>query len=87
MKLTKVVLLAVGVLLLGYEGWALFNGVPGDLISEAVWDAMKGRPFIPFLAGFLAGHLFWQKRLEERRKQVDALQNALRAYVEDAQGR
>ena len=51
------------VLLLGYEGWAVVNRTPGDTLSEAVWHAIRERPFVPFLAGFLCGHFFWQSEL------------------------
>lgn len=48
--------------LLCWELWTAFNSVPSDTISENVWRAIQGRPFIPFLAGFLMGHFFWQEK-------------------------
>jgi hypothetical protein len=47
--------------LLAYEAYTLANKVPGDTLSEAVW-AVSGHPLIPFLAGFVCGHFFWQRR-------------------------
>ena len=52
------VLVAIG-LLLGWEAWTLANRRVGDTISESVWRASR-RPLIPFLAGLVAGHFFWQ---------------------------
>lgn len=47
--------------LLGYEAYTLMNAVPGDTLSEAVWEWSR-HPLLPFLAGFLMGHFFWQRR-------------------------
>jgi hypothetical protein len=47
-------------LLLGYEGYSLSNSIPGDTLSEAVWN-VKGS-LLPFASGFLCGHFFWQQR-------------------------
>jgi hypothetical protein len=30
-----------------------------DIILEAIWIVTAKHPWIPFLAGFLCGHLFW----------------------------
>jgi hypothetical protein len=44
-----------------YEVCALENREDGDTISERVWAASK-YPLVPFLAGMIAGHFFWQRR-------------------------
>lgn len=44
---------------LGVEVYALMNKKPGDTISEVTWKVIRHNPFIPFLVGFLMGHLFW----------------------------
>ena len=62
MTATDYVVGAAVVVLLGWEGWALVNHTPGDTISEAVWKAATARPIVPFLAGLLMGHFFWQAR-------------------------
>ncbi len=47
-------------LVIAYELWAAVNEVPGDTISEILWNHMH--PMIAFVAGVFAGHLFWQRR-------------------------
>ena len=61
MARTKIAWLIALVGLLAYETFTLMNGTPNDTLSEAVWDISR-YPLIPFGAGFLAGHLFWQRR-------------------------
>lgn len=60
--LTGIVVVAALGFLLSWELWTVYNSVPADTISENVWRAIEGRPFIPFLTGFLMGHFFWQKK-------------------------
>lgn len=50
------VIIGLGLIL---EGWAIMNKKPHDTISETIWKISFRFPFIPFLAGFLCGHLFW----------------------------
>lgn len=57
----ELTLLALGAAALGYEAWALVNRSKGDTISEIVWDATIKRPLVPFAAGLLMGHFFWQR--------------------------
>lgn len=52
-------ILILGGLALALEVWALANRKPGDTISEVTWRVIYRWPFVAFLAGFLAGHLFW----------------------------
>ena len=44
-----------------YEFAALTTARPGDTISEIVWAISAKRPLLPFLAGMLAGHFWWQR--------------------------
>ena len=44
-----------------YEVVALANKCEGDTISEIVWTATTKRPLVPFAAGLLMGHFFWQR--------------------------
>lgn len=60
MKRTGALLGVVILGLLAIEAWALLNASPGDTISETVWLITSQQPWLTFLAGFLAGHLFWQ---------------------------
>lgn len=59
MTTVNAVLIIVG-LALCWEAWTVLNSKPGDTISETVWRATVKQPVIPFLVGFLCGHLFWQ---------------------------
>jgi hypothetical protein len=47
--------------LLAYEAYAVLNSVPGDTLSEAVWQYGQ-HPMVAFAAGVLIGHFFWQSR-------------------------
>lgn len=51
--------------LLVYECLALRNECEGDTISEIVWAATTKRPIVPFAAGLLCGHFFWQRTPSE----------------------
>lgn len=53
-------IIAIG-FLIAYEAYTLLNAIPGDTLSEAVWRVASERPLIPFLAGVLCGHFFWQQ--------------------------
>lgn len=52
-------LLIIIALLLGLEAWALMNKKPHDTISETVWKISFKHPFVPFLLGYVLGHLTW----------------------------
>ena len=54
-----VVAIVIGLFLV--EMATIVDSAPGNTISEVVWHVIAGRPFVPFLAGFLCGHFFWQK--------------------------
>lgn len=43
-----------------YETIAWRNRERGDTISEIIWRA-NSYPLVPFTAGMIAGHLFWQQ--------------------------
>jgi hypothetical protein len=47
--------------LLGWEAFVLSNGIPGDTLSETVWNASYATPLVPFLAGVLCGHFWFPK--------------------------
>jgi len=59
---TRLAWIIVIVALLVYEAYTLINGVPGDTLSEAVWGVSHDYPLLPFLAGIVAGHFFWQRK-------------------------
>lgn len=49
-----------------YELVALENDCPDDTISEIMWAATTKRPILPFAAGVLCGHFFWQRVADAR---------------------
>lgn len=59
---TRLVLVVLIVVLLGWEAYAVMNGQSGDTISEVVWTESARHLLLPFLAGLLCGHFFWQRR-------------------------
>ena len=63
MNRTKVFTIVIIIIALIYEAWTLMNDVPGDTISEAMWDIGKSMPAFPWLLGMvkglLAGHFWW----------------------------
>lgn len=61
-RTTKVAWLIAIAGLLAYETWTLFNNIPNDTLSEAVWDVASNYPLVPFAVGILMGHWFWQRR-------------------------
>lgn len=60
MKWAMLVALLAG--LSGYEAMTIWTPASGDTLSEIIWRAAADWPVVPFLAGFLAGHLFWPTR-------------------------
>ena len=57
-KLTTAIILITITGLIIYDIIIAVTG--GVTISQVVWSVCN-KPFIPFLTGFLCGHLFWQK--------------------------
>ena len=43
--------------LIGWDVYASFSPVEGTISAVTLWASRQ--PIIPFLAGVLAGHLFW----------------------------
>jgi hypothetical protein len=44
-----------------YELLAITRAVKVTTLSELVWALATCRPIVPFIAGLVAGHLFWQR--------------------------
>ncbi len=59
-KIWRAVLLLGVALVVAYELYAAFSPVSGDTISEITWA--HTHPMFAFIAGVVAGHLFWQRR-------------------------
>ena len=57
----EIALAVIALAVMVFEAVALFNGQPGDTISEITWRLSSKYPPLIFLAGFIAGHLFWPR--------------------------
>jgi hypothetical protein len=56
-----IIIIALTVLVLGlYDIYAYVEGGGEATISVVIWENAKDWPMIPFLAGVLCGHFFWQ---------------------------
>lgn len=51
---------SAGAFLLAYETLAL--ALKWETLSGAVWRLSHDWPLLPFAAGILCGHFFWQRR-------------------------
>lgn len=59
---TKLVLVAVGVVLIAWDIWLYVSPAPADTISRVLFDTATEHPILPFVFGVLAGHWFWGLR-------------------------
>ena len=59
MNLTAWLLIAVTVLLVGWDIYAAFKWGYDGTISRDILTASKNHPVIAFAIGVIAGHLFW----------------------------
>lgn len=69
-KITKIVTLAAVALVLVWDIYAQIAHGLTATVSYAVWEFCKVAPFIPFLTGFVMGHLFWGSPLSQEHKQA-----------------
>lgn len=58
-RISKIVIATAFALIMLYDLVAQIMGGTNATISRAIWDFSSDVPFIPFLAGFFMGHLFW----------------------------
>lgn len=56
---TKVLMLSIAIVLIGWDIYVAANDIPGDTISELTLSWAFMHPVIPFAVGVLCGHLFW----------------------------
>jgi len=56
---TGIIIGLCGVILAAREAYVLLKSDPDATESEVIWS-ISTFPMVPFIAGFLAGHLFWQ---------------------------
>ena len=63
-KITKYIILAAIVGLIGWDIYVAMTPVKGDTISEIMLTFAMSHPVIPFAFGVLFGHLFWSQKVD-----------------------
>jgi len=58
----RTVLLLLCAALVSYELYALWTARPGSTITDILRAAARDSPVVPFVFGFIMGHLFWANR-------------------------
>jgi hypothetical protein len=58
-KLTRVILLSCIAVCVIWDVFVAWNPIPDDTISEMTLKFVMNNPTIPFLVGYVCGHLFW----------------------------
>jgi hypothetical protein len=58
-SITLVIVIAVTVSVVALDVW--LEVTERETISELTWRTAARHPLVPFAAGLLCGHLFWQK--------------------------
>lgn len=61
-KITIYAMALAGIAFIVWDVVVATNGIPGDTISEVMLDSALYKPIVAFVAGVLAGHLFWPQR-------------------------
>ena len=64
-RTVEVIMGGLTVGLVGLDIWLASDQRKGNTISEITWSLLKRVPFVGFLAGFVCGHLFWQRGPDE----------------------
>lgn len=59
--------------ILVFDGWVWSNGGTEATISWAIFAASYDYPLIPFFAGFVCGHFFWQMKPKLKMGKTDEL--------------
>ena len=60
-KTTIIFIVAATAALVIWDFVVAGNKVEGDTISEVIWDWSRQTPMIPFVVGFVCGHLFFRR--------------------------
>lgn len=58
-KITRGVLVACICVCVAWDVFVAWNPIPGDTISEMTLAFVSQNPSVPFLIGYIMGHLFW----------------------------
>jgi hypothetical protein len=61
-RMTNYFLLAVLIVVCAYDLYAYWWLTPQQTVSRTVFDLAREYPIIAFVAGVVAGHLFWPVR-------------------------
>jgi hypothetical protein len=66
-KITKIVVIAAVAVIIVWDLYAqLAHGLTAT-VSYAIWEFCEYAPFVPFICGALASHLFWPGGRPEKR--------------------
>jgi hypothetical protein len=57
--ITKLILGATALALIGWDIWVFVRPPSGDTLSEVIRRWATEHPVLPFAFGVLMGHLFW----------------------------
>jgi hypothetical protein len=61
-RISTFIIVLTLLLVIGYDVVCAFMmTVPHSTISGVIWDQSHAHPVIPFAAGILMGHLFWNE--------------------------
>lgn len=66
-KVTRMVLLfCIGACVI-WDVFVAWNPIPDDTISEMTLQFAMDNPTVPFLVGYICGHLFWPQNPKENK--------------------
>jgi hypothetical protein len=71
--LTKIVVVAAVLGLIGYDVYVFVEPTEGDTISEVTLSWAWSSAFVPFALGVLGGHLTWPRRASAKFRRRSAL--------------
>jgi len=57
--ITITLLLSAFVVLVGWDIYLYYNAPVSDMITGVIWNTAREHPVLPFVFGFVMGHLFW----------------------------
>jgi len=76
-NLTMIVVLAIVVLAIVYDFYAIALGGTEASISHLIIVYSHKYPLIPFLFGILCGHFFWQMKITDDMRKIDTMKKEL----------
>ena len=58
--ITRMLIIIIVAVVAGWDTYLLTSGDKDAMFSVVIYDAARQWPVMPFVAGFLCGHVFWQ---------------------------